>query len=77
MVELYSSVECKGIVGNDNRHYVLDLLRTFPPDANYLPGNRLELWPVLLNQILRSIQWIPVKSFIREPKKTNYVLLYF
>ena len=37
-VELLSSVECKGIIGNDNRHYVLDLLRTFPPDANFLPG---------------------------------------
>ncbi|UYV63605.1 CLUH [Cordylochernes scorpioides] len=39
-VELYSSVECKfgvkGIVGNDGRHYILDLLRTFPPDVNYL-----------------------------------------
>ncbi|KAI8739324.1 clustered mitochondria protein [Biomphalaria glabrata] len=35
-VELYSSVECKGIIGNDQRHYILDLLRTFPPDANYL-----------------------------------------
>ena len=28
----------QGIVGNDGRHYVLDLLRTFPPDANYFPG---------------------------------------
>ncbi|BFZ18938.1 hypothetical protein BsWGS_21978 [Bradybaena similaris] len=36
-VELYSSIECKGIIGNDQRHYILDLLRTFPPDANYLP----------------------------------------
>lgn len=36
-VELYSSVECKGIIGNDNRHYILDLLRTFPPDVNFLP----------------------------------------
>ncbi|XP_061418058.1 clustered mitochondria protein homolog isoform X1 [Lethenteron reissneri] len=36
-VELCSSVECKGIVGNDGRHYILDLIRTFPPDANFLP----------------------------------------
>uniref|UniRef100_A0A914UNE2 Clustered mitochondria protein homolog n=1 Tax=Plectus sambesii TaxID=2011161 RepID=A0A914UNE2_9BILA len=35
-VKLYSSFETKGIVGNDSRHYVLDLLRTFPPDVNYL-----------------------------------------
>ena len=34
--ELYSSLECKGIVGNDQRHYILDLLRTFPPDPNFL-----------------------------------------
>lgn len=26
----------QGIVGNDSRHYILDLLRTFPPDVNYL-----------------------------------------
>ena len=35
-VELVSSIECKGIVGNDGRHYILDLLRTFPPDINFL-----------------------------------------
>lgn len=35
-IELCSSVECKGIIGNDGRHYVLDLLRTFPPDLNFL-----------------------------------------
>ncbi|CAH1098461.1 unnamed protein product [Psylliodes chrysocephalus] len=35
-VELCSSVECKGIIGNDGRYYILDLLRTFPPDVNFL-----------------------------------------
>lgn len=30
--------ECKGIIGNDGRHYILDLLRTFPPDLNFLPA---------------------------------------
>ncbi|CAH1800862.1 unnamed protein product [Owenia fusiformis] len=35
-IELLSSVECKGIVGNDRRYYILDLLRTFPPDVNFL-----------------------------------------
>lgn len=34
-VELCSSVETKGIMGNDSRPYVLDLLRTFPPDLNF------------------------------------------
>ncbi|KAG7470582.1 hypothetical protein MATL_G00115480 [Megalops atlanticus] len=44
-VELCSSVECKGIVGNDGRHYILDLLRTFPPDLNFLTVEGEELSP--------------------------------
>ncbi|CAJ0943056.1 unnamed protein product, partial [Mesorhabditis belari] len=35
-VMLYTSYETKGIVGNDSRTYVLDLLRTMPPDVNYM-----------------------------------------
>lgn len=35
MVE-HSHLSLQGIVGNDNRHYVLDLFRIFPPDANYM-----------------------------------------
>lgn len=42
-IELCSSVECKGIIGNDSRHYVLDLLRTFPPDVNFLKIDGVEL----------------------------------
>lgn len=42
-IVLYSSIECKGIIGNDSRHYVLDLLRMFPPDLNYLPHEENEL----------------------------------
>ncbi|XP_070700176.1 clustered mitochondria protein homolog [Pempheris klunzingeri] len=34
-VELCSAVETKGILGNDGRPYILDLLRTFPPDLNF------------------------------------------
>lgn len=36
VVEIHSSVECKGIIGNDGRHYILDLLRTFPLDPNFI-----------------------------------------
>ncbi len=36
VLELPSSYEVKGIVGNDRRHYALDLFRIFPPDANYM-----------------------------------------
>jgi protein TIF31 len=42
-IELCSSVECKGIIGNDGRHYILDLLRTFPPDVNFLLLDEVEL----------------------------------
>ncbi|KAG7224622.1 hypothetical protein INR49_011375 [Caranx melampygus] len=34
-VELCSGIETKGILGNDGRSYILDLLRTFPPDLNF------------------------------------------
>ncbi|KAF3705704.1 Clustered mitochondria protein -like protein [Channa argus] len=34
-VELCSGVETKGLLGNDGRPYILDLLRTFPPDLNF------------------------------------------
>lgn len=43
MIELCSSVECKGIIGNDGRYYILDLLRTFPPDVNFLKLDGEEL----------------------------------
>ncbi|XP_030073373.1 clustered mitochondria protein homolog isoform X2 [Microcaecilia unicolor] len=42
-VVLCSSVECKGIVGNDGRYYILDLLRTFPPDLNFLALDKEEV----------------------------------
>lgn len=42
-IELCSSVECKGIIGNDGRHYILDLLRTFPPDVNFLKSEEIQL----------------------------------
>ena len=42
-VELCSSVEYKGIIGNDGCYYILDLLRTFPPDVNFLKVEGVEL----------------------------------
>lgn len=41
-VQICSSVECKGIIGNDGRYYILDLLRTFPADVNFLPLDDLD-----------------------------------
>ncbi|XP_019053360.1 PREDICTED: clustered mitochondria protein isoform X2 [Nelumbo nucifera] len=41
VVKLAAPVECKGIVGSDDRHYLLDLMRVTPRDANYTgPGCR-------------------------------------
>lgn len=34
-VKLAAPVECKGIVGSDDRHYLLDLMRVTPRDVNY------------------------------------------
>lgn len=34
-VNICGPVECKGIVGSDKRHYVLDLIRLTPRDANW------------------------------------------
>lgn len=42
-IAICSSVECKGIIGNDGRHYILDLLRTFPPDVNFLKNLDVEV----------------------------------
>lgn len=36
VVCLPSSLEVKGIIGNDRRYYALDLFRIFPPDANFM-----------------------------------------
>ncbi len=36
VLTLPSSLEVKGIIGSDHRHYVLDLFRIFPPDANFM-----------------------------------------
>ncbi|OMO69795.1 Tetratricopeptide-like helical [Corchorus capsularis] len=39
--KLAAPVECKGIVGSDDRHYLLDLMRATPRDANFTgPGSR-------------------------------------
>ncbi|GMY22327.1 clustered mitochondria protein isoform X4 [Fagus crenata] len=42
--KLAAPVECKGIVGSDDRHYLLDLMRVAPRDANYTgPGSRFRI----------------------------------
>ncbi|XP_051777330.1 clustered mitochondria protein homolog [Erpetoichthys calabaricus] len=39
-ISIYSSADCKGIVGNDGRYYILDLYHTYPPDLNFQPQNQ-------------------------------------
>ena len=33
-----------GIIGNDCRYYILDLLHTFPPNVNFLKLEGMEAW---------------------------------
>ena len=37
----YFSYDCKGIIGNDGRHYLIDLFRSFAPDVFALGGEYL------------------------------------
>lgn len=52
---MYTSVETKGIQGNDKRNYVLDLLRTMPPDVNYYDGALSETDLALFNEKSRQL----------------------
>ena len=71
---LCSSVECKGIVGNDGRHYILDLLRTFPPDVNFLSLPEIELskeaqalgFPVVHNHKLACLRQELIDAFVES-----------
>ncbi|GJQ77230.1 hypothetical protein Trydic_g14899 [Trypoxylus dichotomus] len=70
-VELCSSVECKGIIGNDGRYYILDLLRTFPPDVNFLrldeelsKESKLLGFPIEHKHKLRCLRQELIDSFV-------------
>ena len=39
----------QGILGADGRHYILDLFRTFPTDANFLEGLFLFIFLIMYN----------------------------
>ncbi|XP_043273168.1 clustered mitochondria protein homolog [Venturia canescens] len=79
-IELCSSVECKGIIGNDSRHYVLDLLRTFPPDVNFLKLEGVELskearalgFPVEHKHRLACLRQELIDSFV-EARYVQYI----
>lgn len=73
-VELCSSVECKGIIGNDSRHYILDLLRTFPPDVNFLKLDDVELskemkekgFPIIHKHKLSCLRQELLEAFVED-----------
>ncbi|KAL7032609.1 hypothetical protein ACKWTF_007360 [Chironomus riparius] len=73
-VELCSSVECKGIIGNDGRHYILDLLRTFPPDVNFLKLDEIELnkevaekgFPIVHKHKLSCLRQELLEAFVED-----------
>jgi len=73
-IELCSSVECKGIIGNDGRHYILDLLRTFPPDVNFLKLDEIELskevvekgFPIVHKHKLSCLRQELLEAFVED-----------
>ncbi|KAJ0987073.1 hypothetical protein J5N97_005429 [Dioscorea zingiberensis] len=50
--KLAAPVECKGIIGSDDRHYLLDLMRVTPRDANY-PGSESRFY-ILRPELIAS-----------------------
>ncbi len=78
-ITIYSSIECKGIVGNDGRHYILDLLRTFPPDLNYndyLTTSLFILFISLSLVILIKIIFFKMKIKMMRKLNENFVIDY-
>ncbi|CAN8254697.1 unnamed protein product [Cochlearia groenlandica] len=62
--KLAAPVECKGIVGSDNRHYLLDLMRVTPRDANHMgPESRFcVLRPELIKSFCQKKNTTPEDS---------------
>ncbi|KAK3743452.1 hypothetical protein QZH41_019537, partial [Actinostola sp. cb2023] len=65
-VKICSSIECKGIIGADGRHYILDLFKTFPPDVNFAGANEnsTSLYPRSYKHKLCCLRPELVESFI-------------
>ncbi|KAG8072136.1 hypothetical protein GUJ93_ZPchr0006g40761 [Zizania palustris] len=64
-VKLAATVECKGIVGSDDRHYILDLMRVTPRDSNYI--GLQHRFCVLRPELVAS--FIEAESVNKSPKK--------
>ncbi|KAL6562798.1 hypothetical protein OROHE_005385 [Orobanche hederae] len=74
--KLAAPVECKGIVGSDNRHYLLDLMRVTPRDANYTgSGSRFcILRPELISGYCHDEAGSKVPKCESELKQENSVV---
>ncbi|ESQ45291.1 hypothetical protein EUTSA_v10010065mg [Eutrema salsugineum] len=67
--KLAAPVECKGIVGSDNRHYLLDLMRVTPRDANYTgPESR---FCVLRPELITSFCQVQAVEKSKSKSKTD------
>uniref|UniRef100_A0A3B4ZTG7 Clustered mitochondria protein homolog n=1 Tax=Stegastes partitus TaxID=144197 RepID=A0A3B4ZTG7_9TELE len=80
-LDLCSGMETIGILGNDGRAYILDLLRTFPPDLNFQFSEKEEMredvpkecqsfgFPRLHHHSLASLRPELIEAFehIKEP----------
>ncbi|XP_062220117.1 clustered mitochondria protein-like [Phragmites australis] len=74
-VKLAATVECKGIVGSDDRHYILDLMRVTPRDSNYIgQENRFcVLRPELVASFVEaeSTKQFPKQKVPDTPEESN------
>lgn len=68
----------QGIIGSDGRHYILDLFRTFPPDANFLGGlkNFLSLiLRILIFFYKREIWPVQIAFFLHPQRKSRFPIM--
>lgn len=69
VLKLAAPVECKGIVGSDDRHYLLDLIRVTPRDANYIgTGSR---FCILRSELITSFCQVEVAERLKCRAKSG------
>eukprot|EP00466_Bigelowiella_natans_P004222 jgi/Bigna1/69564/fgenesh1_pg.9_\ len=67
-VTLASAIETKGIIGSDRRHYVLDLTRVFPRDANF-PDYKQHPTALLRPELIMQYCWQKVREQLERAKQ--------
>lgn len=74
-VPLFTPVDAQGLLGADGRLYVLDVVRTFPADANFCPEAETESQAVTgeeENSEKRCEEEQHKKGYVREGWPVNY-----